>query len=707
MPGARSGGRMSDLFKEYRQSFFDETDEHLSLLNDSLIAYEKDKDDSAQVDRVFRVLHTLKSSAAAVGYDALSDLAHRAEDHIVRLRSGRPAARAAAVDVFFKVVDAIREYVESAKLGGESAVALGPVLALLDRPGKSERGRKSASDRGRRASEPLETEPLTEYERAVLRELMKKGKRCHEIRVEIDPVEPSKWLRAELVINHVRKAGEIVRVSPPQETFLQTGFDGRFRLWVASDLSAGELLERVTVDLLKRLDVVPLSKSSLTGGRPARPGSSDRTAGLPGGPAMAVSSAVNTIRVPVHKLDSLMHFIGELVIANSGMKLVENRLKEKYNDDLIKSDMNLLNDQLTKVTLGLQTDVLNMRMLPIGTVFGQFHRIVRDLARREGKDVEFVVSGEDTELDKKVIDAMGEPLMHLVRNAVDHGIEPSAERSASGKPGRGTLTLAASQSGNRILVSVKDDGRGIDPARLRARAVDTGFLTREQALETSDDEALSLVFEPGFSTSEKVDAVSGRGVGLDVVHNAIDRLNGSVRVHSEPGKGTEFLITLPLTLAILTVIVVESAGEAYAIPIADIRETIKVRRGTLEARGVIHAISWADEVVPVARLDEVFPHFRPAGPAPHAEDRIPVVIVAVRDTKVGLAVDRIAGKHEIVLKPLETHYRSVKGLSGAALLGDGSIVLVADVVEIVNQLKAASGHRPSAAAPGGVPVRPA
>ncbi|MDM7926622.1 MAG: chemotaxis protein CheW, partial [bacterium] len=301
-------------------------------------------------------------------------------------------------------------------------------------------------------------------------------------------------------------------------------------------------------------------------------------------------------------------------------------------------------------------------------------------------------------------------LMHLVRNAVDHGIEPPDERARAGKPATGTITLSASQSGNRILVSVRDDGRGVDPAVIRRKAAETGLVTREQAAGMSDDEALEFICEHGFSTSERVDAVSGRGVGLDVVKNAIERLNGSVHVLSRRGQGSEFLITLPLTLAILTVIVVESAGEAYAIPIGDIRETIKVDSGLLEARGVVPAVSWQDEVVPVTRLEDVFPGSRPDGSGPEKPGRVPVVVVSVRDGRIGLAVDRIGGKHEVVLKPLETHYRSVKGLSGAALLGDGSVVLVVDVMEIWNQLKAASGRHPAGAGglgkPGPSPVIP-
>jgi two-component system chemotaxis sensor kinase CheA len=685
---------MSDLFKEYRLSFFDETDEHLALMNDSLIAFEKDPDNSVMVDRIFRVLHTLKSSAAAVGYETLSELTHRSEDLIERLRSGSPAVKTEAVSAYFRVCDAIRNYVESAKKNSESAVSFEPVFALLDRLQKPGRGN------GPFASQ--EPESLTEYERMCIEDGKKKGKSGYEIRVDIDPAEPVKWLRAELVISHAQKAGEIVRVSPPREAFMKKEFDGRFRIMLTSAMPVEEVRKEVTVDLLKRLEVIPLSKKSAIPVRRPRPTPSRRTDGSSDVSPQMLASALNTIRVPVHKLDSLMHLIGELVIANSGMKLVENRLRAKYSDDLVKNDMNLLTDQLTKVTLGLQTDVLNLRMLPIGTVFNQFGRILRDLAKLEAKEVELVIAGEETELDKKVIDAIGEPLMHMVRNAVDHGIETPEERRLCGKPGRGTITLAASQSGNRILISVKDDGRGIDPAKVRSRAVDMGLLPREQAAGMGDEDALRLVFEPGFSTSEKVNAVSGRGVGLDVVNSVIGRLKGSVRVNSAPSKGTEFLIALPLTLAILTVIVVESAGELYAIPVADIRETIKVERETLDARGFIHAISWSNEVVPVSRLDEIFPAHRDAASVP---DRIPVVIVAVRDAKIGLAVDRIVGKYEIVLKPLETHYHPVKGLSGAALLGDGSVVLVLDVVEILNQLRKGCGNRTDRETESTVPGR--
>ncbi|MDM7925374.1 MAG: Hpt domain-containing protein, partial [bacterium] len=414
---------MSDTFTEYRLSFFDETDEHLSLMDDSLIAFEKNPSDTLPVDRIFRVLHTLKSSAAAVGYDGLSDLAHRAEDLIDGLRSGKPAVRASALETLFNAVDSIRAYVEAAKRGGESAVSFDAVRAEIDRFRGGRRERKSVKGRGKSPSGTPDPAAATEYERALLRETLRKGKACYEIRIEIDSAEPTKWLRAELVLNHVRATGRILRVSPPRDAFMKDGFDGRFLLWVAAELPPAEIRNRVSVDLLKRLDVVPLRKSAAEAAPavPDKPLSEpfEKREGASTGSASSAPSSVNTVRVPVHKLDGLLHLIGELVIANSGMKLLENRLREKYHDDLIKGDMSLLNDQLMKISLGLQTDVLNMRMLPIGTVFGAFHRIVRDLSKQEGKDVNLAVSGMDTELDKKIIDAIGEPLMHLVRNAVD------------------------------------------------------------------------------------------------------------------------------------------------------------------------------------------------------------------------------------------------------------------------------------------------
>jgi two-component system chemotaxis sensor kinase CheA len=378
-----------------------------------------------------------------------------------------------------------------------------------------------------------------------------------------------------------------------------------------------------------------------------------------------------------------MHLVGELVVANSALRKLERQIQSVHRDDTIAHEMNLMVDKFAKLSTSLQSRILKTRMLPIRTLFNQYNRVVRDLSMKEDKDIELIIEGEETELDKKVIDAMGDPLTHLIRNAVDHGIETPADRRRQGKPGQGTIHLTAAQSGHHIVISIKDDGKGLDVQKIREKVIERGFMSLDLANEMSDTDIMNVIFEPGFSTADQISSVSGRGVGLDVVNNTISSLNGSIQIESHPGEGTEFIIHLPLTLAISTVIVVESGETFYGIPISEIRETVKIPASEINSRKAIHILKWADRVIPVLSLDQIMEGSRKNDLKMDAHGNISIIIVSYRDREIGLIVDRIIGKQEIVMKPLEEHYKSIRGLSGAAILGDGTVILISDVLGIL------------------------
>ena len=683
---------MHDIFDEYRMAFFEETEEHLRLLNECCIRLEKEPDDLKRVDDIFRILHTLKSSAAAVGFNDLSVFSHQAEDLVQSVRNMEIGVNRDVIDALFGVFDLIQEFLEKARGNQEGVVDFDVVArkiaGLLPQ-------KRTASPDGPVGGAEAQADPsfgLNPEEMEKIEKAERRRKKVYWIRFEIDPAEPIKWLRAELLLNHLLKIGEVFRCVPQKEDMVKPSFSGAFSVLFASKEKQESIRKAVSIDLLRSVEIKPVrgvrSKARPKGGtaaedprktpeiQPERKAKPDRVR----------PSAPGSIRVPVKRLDDLMHLVGEMVVFNSGVKLLEGRFKEKYGDDPLIRELNLLVDKLIKVTASLQTGVLKARMLPVEMIFSQFERVVRDLSRKENKEIDLVIRGKETEIDKKVIDAIGEPLTHLVRNAVDHGIEMPDVRVRAGKPARATIELAAAQTGNHILITVKDDGCGIDLEKVRAKAVESGLVAENKRGTLTESEILNFMFELGFSTSDEVSSVSGRGVGLNVVRDVITGLNGSVSVYSKPGEGTEFVITLPLTLAITTAILVESGALKYGIPIMDIRESIKVPEIEIAEERCVKAVTWNGRVIPILGLNDVLVNGGAPVP-PNPDGLVPVLIVAHRDKEFGLAVDRILGKQEIVLKPLEENFKTIRGISGAAILGDGSVILVADTLEVIQILK--------------------
>ena len=664
---------MHDVFDEYKIVFLEETQEHLSDLNNDLISLEKNNGTVELIDRIFRVLHTLKSSAAAVGFDQLSQFAHLAEDLVQQIRNRQKKATPDIVNLLFQVFDNIQSYLQNP-------------LENIDRFKETIRRLKSQGCKSRIQSGPApsntvsqQIDSLPKQVIEILKQHRNKKKKVVQISIQIDPAEPIKWLRAELIINHASRLGEILFIQPEKSSFQTESFNGLFSIFLSTDQPDEKIKARITTDLMQIQSFTSLTYFGEKTTTPARPIQSlENGDALKGKPL----NTNNTIRVPVRKLDDIMHLVGELVVANSALKILERQIQQAHGDDEISHEMNLIVEQFVKLTNSLQSRVLKTRMVPIRTIFNQFNRVVRDLSMKESKEINLIIRGEETELDKKVIDVIGDPLTHLIRNAVDHGIETPAERKVKGKPIQGTIHLSAAQTGNHIIISIRDDGHGMDMKKIRNKAVSSGLVKKDTADQLSDSEILNVIFEPGFSTADRISAVSGRGIGLDVVNNVINSMNGSVHIETNPDQGTEFIINLPLTLAISTVIVVEAGKSNYGIPINDIRETIKIPAGTFKTKRVCHTLNWANRLIPVLRLDYIMDGDSQRMPV-DSYGNVSVIVVTFRDRELGLIVNKIIGKQEIVMKPLEEHYKAVRGLSGAAILGDGTVILITDVFGIM------------------------
>ncbi len=718
---------MDDIMKEYKELFLEEAEEYIIALNDSLIALEKEKNSRELIDNIFRVAHTIKSSAAAVGYNDLSKLSHKAEDLMQQIRSGEKIVTTPIVDALFEVFDIIKEYVECVKNDEKIEIDIdGMIKKLVNIISKSnikdiKSSKKKKKDKTANEKQKEISIELNEYEQKLIEQAEKQGNETYLLNIEVDPREQLKWLRAELLINNIKKISEIVKIMPDKEEFISNDFNGLFSVIIVTKEDQDNISNKIRIDLIKDIIVKPFKiadavnkKEGKKSGQSKKKGKANKIEDKksmekeqeiqtgneteeqpplgPGGEndkKHQITGSGDTIRVPVKKLDELMHLIGELVITNSGLKILEQKVADLYKDNIISSDMSSVTDKLINISSELQNSIMKTRMLPISNIFVQFSRIIRDIAKDEKKEIELIINGADTELDKKLIDLIGDPLMHLVRNSVDHGIEHPADRIKKGKAPKGTIILSASQSGNHILLSIKDNGKGIDVDKIKEKAVSKGFSTKSALNEMDEKQILNFIFEPGFSTSDKVSTVSGRGVGLDVVKTVVGKLSGTVEVETEVGKGTEFIITLPLTLAITSVIMINSNNNTYAIPISDIEETIKVKMQDIQSIQGVKAIKLRNTILPLVNLNNVFENKSNIGDIGNLDDNksLSVVVAVYRKRKLGLIVDRVIGKQEIVLKSLEEHYQVIEGLSGAAILGDGKIILVVDILGVLNLIR--------------------
>ncbi|MFW6325030.1 MAG: chemotaxis protein CheA, partial [Desulfovibrionales bacterium] len=392
----------------------------------------------------------------------------------------------------------------------------------------------------------------------------------------------------------------------------------------------------------------------------------------------SAAKSASTIRVDHAKLDHLMNLIGELIINRNRFTLLARELEGDDGLQEIAQQLTETTYSMARISDDLQDTIMKVRMVPVKTVFSRFPRLVRDLSRKSGKDVELVTEGEETELDKSVVEEIGDPLVHLIRNSVDHGIENEEQRASAGKVKTGRVWLRASHKGNSVVIEVEDDGKGIDPEKMRKKAVEKGIMTEEDARALDDQQAVELIFAPGFSTSEKITDISGRGVGMDVVRNNIKNLNGGVSVQSVPGQGSKFILSLPLTLAIIDALMVEVSGEIFAIPLDAVSETTKIESSRLTEVNNRKAVTLRGDVLGIVELSEIL------GIEANANDRdlISMVIVSVNERRLGLIVDRLLERQEIVIKSLGEYLGDLHGISGATIMGDGSVILILDPNEI-------------------------
>ncbi|MDN5345530.1 MAG: two-component system, chemotaxis family, sensor kinase CheA [Petrotoga sp.] len=667
----------------YLNVFLEESKENIQELNDLLLELEKDKSNLEIINDIFRVIHTLKGMAGTMEFDTLAKFSHKLENVLDSLRNKKIDLTDDLMDFLFNASDALEESISNIAQGGNGDIEkLEKLLDKIDSYEEPTGSSKPLKDETTEKEEYLDKQnndiysKMDDETKEVLEDVFKKAKERNLnfliLKVILEDGVQLKQARAYSIHHKLEENGcEIVYTYPSVEEIEKENFDKELIFGVVTPKSIGEIAELVNkVAEVESVYVDEFSTNNLFGSKEdiKDEEKESKQEGLENNKKEVKLS--RSIRVDINKLDDLMNLMAELVIARS--RIIETL--SKY--DVKEVDESLT--QLSRITLDLQNVVMKIRMVPVAFVFNRFPRLVRDLAKELGKKVNFVIQGEETELDRTVVDEIGEPLVHLLRNSLDHGIEGPHERLAKGKPETGTLKLSARHEGNGVIIEVEDDGKGFDKNKILRTAINKGLISSSEASKLSDDEIYNFVFLPGFSTKTVSSEVSGRGVGMDVVKSTIESLKGTISLETKKEKGTKISIRLPLTLAIIEALLITVNEHVYAIPIANIDTTQRISDGELKVVQGQEVFLLRGEVMPIVRLRKLFGYEKK-----NDSSNEYIIIVKAGNKKYGVVVDKLLGQDDIVIKSLGSLLNDVKEFSGGAILGDGRIALILDVASLI------------------------
>lgn len=699
---------MSQDMSQYLSAFLDDATEQLQALNDNLLQLEKDPADKEIINTIFRSAHSLKGASAAMGFTMVRDLTHKMENVLDDIRNDKLIASRDLIDILFECFDALNKMLDEITTSGNSTLDVSSIIErLIDVKEGSEGSASEQAVQEMEEKKGLEIE-LRDYEKLIIHEGLKQGIKAYSVLIKISPESQMKEVKAFLVYNNLENLGEIIRSFPDAEMIETGNFDNELIYILMTKASEDEIESKANVSEIESVTLKQLTEGDLEGeeeaeveaAKPAEAEAENDKEEKTTLKQPDTSRAVvrqETIRVDTAKLDQLMNLVGELVINGTMFNLLEQNIKKYLAEPSLKKlDKDLLNNildfqssftdgiaQLARVSAQLQESVMQVRMVPVGKVFNRFPRMVRDMTRNNHKEIELQIFGEETEVDKTVSEEIGDPLVHLIRNSVDHGVEFPEERQAAGKPPTGIVKLSARHEGNNIIIEVDDDGNGIDPEKIRKKALEKEIITEEAAAGMTEQEIIRLIFAPGFSTAAEVTDISGRGVGMDVVRRNIEKINGSVDVTTQLGKGSRFIIKLPLTLAIISALMVQVRNRIYAVPMNNIVEIVKVNIAEVHLVQGCEVVKIRDEVVPLLRVNRLLALDGDVDDVAE-EASLFAVIITIDEKKYGLIVDELIGQQEVVIKSLSGITAGARGLAGASVLGDGSVALILDIQQLVN-----------------------
>jgi len=677
---------------QYLEIFLDETKEHLESLNAQILNLEQSPDDANTINEIFRAAHSLKGMAGTMGYKRMQALTHDMENVFSEIRNGSMKVNSNMIDTLFQCLDALEEYTNNIQTTADEGT--NDNQALIDQLNVYLSGAGAEAEPAKKAKEPVAaaTEEakwkqikLGEHEKHVFAVAKSEGKQIYGLDIRVQESCILKAARAFLVYKAVEEKAEIIVCNPSAQDIEDEKFDLEFSLIVISDKPIEQIIaaaknvseiESVTGDALE-IDASEVAAAAAERKEEeTRPAVAAQASNAPAKQAEKKSGkpVVNrTVRVDIEKLDVLMNLVSELIIA-------KNSLVSASSTEIgAGSGVNEHIEYLESVTTNLHESVMKVRMVPIESVVNKFPRMIRDLSKKLDKKMELYMSGEETELDRTVVDEIGDPLMHLLRNSADHGLESAEVRAKRGKPAVGSIYLDAYQDGNNVVIEVRDDGNGIDVEAVKRKAIERGVITPEQGDSMSEKDIINLLFHAGFSTAKQISDVSGRGVGLDVVKSKIESLSGEVEVKSKLGEGSTWIIRLPLTLAIIQALMVIVGGEKYAISLGSIQTIEDISPEEIKLVQNSEVIHLRGTVIPIIRLNKELDIESSKSP----DENMVVVIVKKGERLAGLVVDELIGQQEIVIKSLGKYISKCKIISGATILGDGEIALILDANALI------------------------
>ena len=680
---------------QYLGAFLDETDDNLQRLDDMLLALEKNMVDMDVINEIFRSAHTLKGMAGTMGFTQMMGLTHAMEDRLDEARKGTRPLTESDMNLLFTGLDNLQAMADSIRGGGNDAhIDVSDIVARLRDKSPAPAGGSPAPAQAEAAAPAGSA--VSSQDAEWVKKAHEEGANAYSVHVTLSQSCLLKAARAYMVVNRLEEMGEIFRAEPPTDALEREEFEFDFTIYVATPAPAEEVkaaiekigdvqtadVQEVTAEAAPEPAAAPAAPAAVAEVSP--PIVSPESGGKQGGetPAPAAGAPANpaapakkegakkssqTVRVDIGRLDKLMNLVGELVISRARIeRLVQEARLRQFDETL---------SQLGRISGDIQELVTKLRMVPVSFTFDRFPRLIRDLCKTLNKNVELVLEGEDTELDRTVIDEIGDPMVHLIRNSMDHGIEHPDERKALGKPEKGILKIAAYQEGSGVVIEVSDDGAGIDPERVKQKAIERGILSEDRAAIMSDEEAQQLVLLPGFSMAKQVTDLSGRGVGMDAVKTKVEALGGQFDLTSKKNEGTHVYIRLPLTLAIVLSLLIKVGDETYAISLENVEETIMVRREDIKTvhgepttllRGEVLSLNILGDILGTEDIER-------------DRDEYPVVVVKIGKNKIGFIVSQLIGQQEIVIKSLGRFLSKIDGITGGTILGDGNVALILDV----------------------------
>lgn len=652
---------------KYLDVFLDESQEHLQTMNDGLLQLENSPEDTTIVSEIFRAAHTLKGMSATMGFESLANLTHQSENVLDEIRNDRLAVSSSVVDVLFESADHLEEMVASITDGGDGKR---DVQATVSRLKKLLAGEEIAASDVTVHSHPGAKLEINEYEKSVITQSRQQGFDAFNVHITLNESCVLKAARVFMVFEILEACGEVIKSVPTVAQLEEEAFEFDFSVILITKENQNDIAENIKkVSEIEKIEVGAFHKSELNSAAKSmsdQPKQEEKQKTDDNKTRKKTAKKGKTLRVNIERLDRLMNLFEEMVIERGRLEQISRNLEHADLTDSV--------EKISRVSSDLQEMMLKLRMVPIDQVFNRFPKMVRGLAKELQKDVQFTVSGGETELDRTVVDEIGDPLVHLLRNSIDHGVESREIRQANGKPSEGVIKLDAFYAGNRVFIEINDDGAGINKEKVSARAIDRAIISEEEAEQLTDKEVYGLLFSSGFSTAEVVSDISGRGVGLDVVKNKIESLGGTVSVDSELGKGTTFSIQLPLTLSIVATMLVTLKKEIYAIPLSSIDEIAVINQNDILRAHNQNMVEFRGRLIPLIDLKQVFSLTQ------HVDDETyySIVIVHKGDKMSALIVDSFIGQQEVVLKPLGNYLTDIFAISGATILGDGKVALILD-----------------------------